>query len=88
MPQTMEIARMGKNHIAIILALYLKGEMIFTEIRRLVKGGYDYAEGLLYDLKRWGLVTETRAGRKRIFKLTARGRALAEAFREAVPGSV
>jgi len=76
----MEMLRMGRNHIAVLIKLGIKGEMLFTEIRKLTQGPYHYTEGILLDLKRWGLIKEERAGRKRIFKLTEKGKEIASFY--------
>jgi len=72
--------RMGRNHIAVLIKLALKGEMLFTEIRKLTQGPYHYTEGILLDLKQWGLIEERRSGRKRIFKLTEKGKEIASFY--------
>ena len=76
--------RMGKNHFAILLRLYLKKDkrMLYSEARKITGGPYYYTESILLDLKKEGLITEKREGRRRWIVLTKKGEEIARFFYE------
>ena len=72
-----------KPHIVVLLTLYKSDLLMFSDLcRALGTRRTPWVNAVLEELKEWGLITETRIKRFRIFTLTEKGRSLAEKLME------
>ena len=75
------ILSLRKPHIVVLLSLYKYEKLMFSDLcRALGTRRTPWVNAVLEELKEWGLITETRIKRFRIFTLTEKGKYLVERF--------
>ena len=71
-----------KPHIAVLLLLYEKGEVLLADICEVLGSKSSYwVNAIIDDLKGIGLIKERRIRRFRLFSLTEKGRGIAAQLR-------
>jgi len=75
------ILSLRKPHVVVLLSLYKYEKLMFSDLcRALGTRRTPWVNAVLEELKEWGLITETRIKRFRIFTLTEKGKYLVERF--------